>query len=106
MRFLVESSVARQAAWWLIDDEGLVLAWSGVTFASLALADHAAHRFRLEPDGREFRIQERAGSSWRWTAWDASGERVAVSGDWFATRAEAGDAARRMAGLAGAAIGP
>lgn len=106
MRFVVESSVAGRPAWWLIDDDGLVLAWSGTTYASLAIADQAAHRFRVEPDGRQFRLQERRGRSWRWTAWNASGERVAVSGDWFTTTAEAGDAARRMTALASAAIGP
>jgi hypothetical protein len=106
MRFVVESSVAGHPAWWLIDDDGLVLAWSGTTYASLAVADHAAHRFRLEPVGREYRLQERPGSSWRWTAWSATGERVAVSGDWFTTRAEAADAVRRTCEQASTAIGP
>lgn len=106
MRFLIESSVAARAAWWLIDDDGLVLAWSGTTFASLAIADHAAHRFRVESAGREYRFQERAGSSWRWTVWNAAGERVAVSGDWFTTRTEAADAVRRTCHLASTAIGP
>lgn len=106
MRFVVESSVSGQPAWWLIDHDGLVVAWSGTTYASLALADHAAHRFRVETDGRQFRLQERRGRTWRWTAWNAAGERVAVSGDWFATTTEASEAAGRMAVLAGAAIGP
>ncbi|WP_436700144.1 hypothetical protein [Nocardioides sp. BYT-33-1] len=106
MRFLVESGAAGRPAWWLIDGEGLVIAWSGTTFASLAVADHAAHRFRVEPEGREYRVQERGVDSWRWSAWDAAGERVAVSADWFATKAAAVDAARRMGDRAGAAIGP
>ncbi|MBM7518260.1 hypothetical protein [Nocardioides nitrophenolicus] len=106
MRFVVESVVAGHPAWWLIDNDGLVLAWSGTTYASLAIADHAAHRFRVDPEGREYRTEVRGDDSWRWTAWNPAGERVAVSGDYFTTSVEASDAADRMSALAGDSIGP
>ncbi|GAA3528590.1 hypothetical protein [Nocardioides daeguensis] len=106
MRFLVESVPPGRPAWWLIDDDGLVLAWSGRTFDTLAVADHAAHRFRVEHAGREYRMQPRPGGSWRWTAWNRAGERIAVSGDWFKSRAGAEHAARECGDVVGAAIGP
>lgn len=106
MRFLVEFAPAGLPAWWLVDDGERVIAWSGTTFDSLAIADQAAHSFRVESDGREYRMHSGDGDTWRWTAWDGAGERVAVSGRWFGSEAEARHSALGVDDLAGAAIGP
>jgi hypothetical protein len=56
MKFVIETNLASQPAWWLVDDdEDRVLAWAGRTFVSLAYADQAAHDFRVNADDPDYR---------------------------------------------------
>ena len=106
MKFVIERNLASRPAWWLLDDDNRVVAWAGRTFVGLALADQAAHDFRVNADDPDYRIQAKAGDRWRWTAWRSEGVRVAVSGDWFPDKGAARDAARRVQQQACTAIGP
>lgn len=106
MRFVIEKNLASKAAWWLLDDDGRVVAWAGRTYLSLAHADQAAHDFRVNADDPDYRIESKTSGRWQWTAWRPEGIRVAVSGDWFASEAAARVGARRVQHQACTAIGP
>ncbi len=106
MKFIIETNLASEPAWWLLDDDDRVLAWAGKTFPNLAYADQAAHDFRVNSDDPDYRVHARAGGRWQWTAWRSEGIRVAVSADWFPDEATAREAARRVRLQAGTAIGP
>lgn len=106
MKFVIERNLANRPAWWLLDDDDRVVAWAGRTFVSLAHADQAAHDFRVNADGPDYRVHAKTESRWRWTAWRSEGGRVAVSGDWFRDEGAARDAARRVRQQASTAIGP
>ena len=106
MKFIIETNLASSPAWWLVDDDDHVIAWAGRTFVSLAHADQAAHDFRVNADGPDYRVSTRAGGKWQWTAWRPEGARVAVSGDGFPSEEAAYDAARRVQQQAYTAIGP
>ncbi|HET7351369.1 MAG TPA: hypothetical protein VFJ28_10565 [Marmoricola sp.] len=106
MKFIIETNLASNPAWWLVDDDEHVMAWAGRTFASLAYADQAAHDFRVSAEDPDYRVNTRSGRDWQWAAWDPEGVRVAVSGDWFPSEEAARDAARRVQQQACTAIGP
>lgn len=106
MKFVVETDLASNPAWWLLDDGNRVVAWAGRTYASLAYADQAAHDFRVNADDPDYRVKAKTGGCWQWTAWRPEGIQVAVSGDWFSSETGARAAARRVRQQAGTAIGP
>jgi hypothetical protein len=107
MKFVIETNLASQPAWWLVDDDGdRVLAWAGRTFVSRAYADEAAHDFRVNADDPDYRVHAQSGGRWRWTAWRSSGIRVAVSGESYFSKDSARDAAQQVQRQACTAIGP
>ncbi|WP_439939131.1 hypothetical protein ACS3YM_05830 [Nocardia sp. N13] len=106
MKFVIETNLASEPAWWLLDDDNRVVAWAGRAYPSLAYADQAAHDFRLNADDPDYRVQVNTAGSWQWTAWRPEGIRVAVSGDRFSSEAAARSAARRVQQQACTAIGP
>lgn len=106
LRFVVKDNAVKQPAWWLVDPDGVVLAWSGHTFATLAHADHAAHDFRVDGHSCRFRLERSAYGRWRWVAWRAGEVRVAVSSVWSADRATARESLEQMLPLLALAIGP
>ena len=106
MKFIVETNMESNPAWWLVDDDDHVVAWAGQTFASLAHADQAAHDFRVTADEPDYRVRAKASGRWRWDAWRPEGIRVAVSGDWFHSEKAARDAARLVRQQCCTAIGP
>ena len=50
MKLVIETNVASQPAWWLLDDDDRVVDWAGRTYPSLAYADQAAHDCRVNAD--------------------------------------------------------
>jgi hypothetical protein len=106
VKFIVEENLASRPAWWLLDDDKVVVAWAGRTFASLAYADQAAHDFRVNADDPDYRVHAGPHGRWRWTFWRSEGARVAVSGAWFASEDAAREAARHVQRHAVTAIGP
>ncbi|HET9899450.1 MAG TPA: hypothetical protein VFR46_00025 [Actinomycetes bacterium] len=106
MKFVIETNLASQPSWWLVDNDDQVLAWAGTTYISVAYADQAAHDFRVNAVDPDYRVHARAGSSWWWTAWCSEGVRVAVSSEPFPTERAARDAARIVQQEASTALGP
>ena len=106
MKFVITTNPASSPAWWLVDDDGHVMARAGRTFVSLAHADQAAHDFRVSADHPDYRVSTRSDGDWQWSAWRPEGVRVAVSGGWFPSEEAARNAARQVQRQAGTAIGP
>ena len=76
MKFIVETNLESNPAWWLVDDDDHVVAWAGQTFASLAYADEAAHDFRVNAEDPDDRVRTNPGGSWQWVAWRRAGTAI------------------------------
>jgi len=92
--------------WRLYGDNGRMVAWAGETFASTSNATRAANAFKAGAATARYEVyQESGGNDWRWRAWRSS-DKVASSGEDFASKSNAERAAENVRDNAGSAEGP
>lgn len=48
MKFVIETNLASQPSWWLVDNDDQVLAWAGTTYISLAIRGSGSARLSGE----------------------------------------------------------
>lgn len=82
-------------------DNNKVVAWAGVTFASVEKAQRAAHAFTAAAATAEFDVYDVANGKWSWSAWRTCDEdneeaRVATSPNHFTTKQNARRAAENV----------
>ena len=92
-------------SWWLFGDNGLQVGWAGETFATAFNAKRAAEAFKAGAKTARYEIYQDTGNAWRWRAWRSS-DKVAASGESFASKPNAERAAANVRDNAGGASGP
>lgn len=93
--------------WWLISvGNSETVAWAGESFSSLSAAKRAAESFKAGASTARFEVYlDSGGVHYRWRAWRSS-DKVASSGQHFASKPDAERAARTVQANAGGATGP
>lgn len=104
MRFSV-GGTRGDHCWWLHASNGRPVAWAGETFSSQSNADRAARAFKAGAATARYEVYEDSASRWRWRAWQSS-DKVAASGEAFASKHSAEAAAQHVREDAGGATGP
>jgi uncharacterized protein YegP (UPF0339 family) len=69
-------------------------------------ADRAAEGFKVGAASANFEVYENAGSKWRWRAKASNGQTIGSSGESFADKSNAAEAADNVKQNAGKADGP
>lgn len=106
MLFVVEADASGRASWRLLDVDRRVVASGGHSFASLGLADQAAHDFRVGAPETAYAVRGHDADRWSWAAWRPDGTRVAVSSGQFPDELSARSAAEGVRHALATAIGP
>jgi uncharacterized protein len=104
LRFRVANDRAGEPTWWLYGDNRELVAWAGESFASGSNATRAA-AFKAGARTARYEVYLDQAGRWRWRAWRGS-DKVAASGEWFASRGNAQRAADNVRDDAGSASGP
>lgn len=92
-------------SWWLYGDNHEMVAWAGQTFPSESHARRAALEFKAGAATAIYEIYLDSGSEYRWRA-RRSSDKVAASGESFASKYNAQRAADNVKDNAGYATGP
>ncbi|MCW2972844.1 MAG: hypothetical protein JWN72_1117 [Thermoleophilia bacterium] len=107
MKFVVaEGATSGKPAWWLLDDAGRRLGWSGRTFRSTAEAHAACTAFKAAAVGSRFEVYLDGREQWRWRVRDERGATLALASTAFANRSDSVTDAHATRTGAGSAIGP
>ncbi|OCB36990.1 hypothetical protein A5675_17330 [Mycobacterium malmoense] len=104
-RFSASYDKGGKPCWWLYASNGEMVAWAGESFYSLSNATRAAQEFKVGAATARFEVYLDAGGRWRWRALRSS-DKVAASGQHFASKYDAERAAKNVQANAGGATGP
>lgn len=104
MRFKIENDRGGHPTWWLYASNGQLVAWAGQGFYSLANARRAAAAFAAGAHAARWEVYRDGANAWRWRAWRGS-DKVAASGEAFATQSNAVRAANNVRDNVGRAAG-
>ena len=107
MKFVVaEGATSGKPAWWLLDDAGRRIAWSGRTFRTLDEARAACTAFKAGAVGFRFEVYLDGREQWRWRVRDARGKTTALASNAFVNRSDSITDAHGTRTGAGSAAGP
>jgi hypothetical protein len=107
MRFLVaEGAASGKPAWWLLDDAGRKVAWSGSTFPDRSAALAACVAFRGIAATQRYEVYLDGREQPRWRVRDERGRIIAIAATSFANRSLAVADAHRVKSGAGRATPP
>lgn len=106
MQFDVYADTGGNYRWRLIAGNGQKVASSGEAFASKSNATRAAEGFKAGAKTYHYETYADASGSYRWRAKAGNGEKVASSGESFASQSNATRAAENVRDNAGSATGP
>lgn len=105
-RYTVQNDSGGHPRWWLWAGNGEKVAVSGEAFDSTYNATRACEHFKVNATAWNYVPFEDAGASWRWHAKARNGEKVATSGEAFASKSNAERAIETVKANAGGATGP
>jgi uncharacterized protein len=106
MTFSVYQDSGGNYRWRLTGGNGQTVAASGESFASRSNATRAADGFKANAKAYTFEVYADRVGKYRWRSKASNGERVATSGESFATRSNAQRAADNVQANVGSAAGP
>ena len=106
MTFVVYEDSAGKYRWRLKGGIGEIVATSGEAFANKSNADRAAEGFKTNAKTCTYDVYEDTAGNYRWRAKAGNGEKVASSGEAFASKSNAQRAADNVRDNAGNATGP
>jgi uncharacterized protein YegP (UPF0339 family) len=92
--------------WRLKADNGRNVASSGESFDSKSNATGAAQGFKMNAASATYEVYADTSGNYRWRAKAANGAKIASSGEAFASKQNAVDAAQNVKDNAGKADGP
>lgn len=104
INFRVANDTAGKPSWWLYGSNGEMVAWAGESFYDLAGAQRAARAFKAGALTARYEIWADTAGKYRWRAWRGS-DKVAASGEAFASKYNAERAAENVRLNAGRATG-
>lgn len=105
MYFHAGLSTKNNPSWWLYGDNREQVGWAGRIFDSVNDAKAAAEYFRANVTAAVFDVYLDERNEWRWRAF-VGGDRVASSGEAFASGSNARRAAENVQVNAGSATAP
>ncbi|MBC7462303.1 MAG: hypothetical protein H7287_13155 [Thermoleophilia bacterium] len=103
---VAEGATSGKPAWWLLDDAGRRLAWSGRTFAASEEALAACRAFKAGAVGFRFEVYLDGRDESRWRVRDERGVTIALASNAFANRSLSVTDAHAARTGAGSAAGP
>jgi len=104
-KFISDKDQGGHPSWWLYADNGKMVAWAGESFDSPFNATRAANAFKAGAFTARYETYLDGSGAYRWRAWRGS-DKVAASGESFASKSNAEAAAENVRVNAGGAWGP
>mgnify|MGYP002137081339 CR=1 FL=1 len=106
VRFEVYADSGGHARWRLKAGNGQTVASSGESFYNTSSATAAAQNFKAKAKYWYYEVYPDAAGNFRWRAKSSNGQKVASSGEAFASKSNAERAAENVRDNAGSATGP